>query len=40
MPPAGPLNDLSLGGVGYWMMAKATEKQDATWALDAVSQQR
>jgi ABC-type glycerol-3-phosphate transport system substrate-binding protein len=33
MPPAGPLNDLSLGGVGYWMMASATEKQDATWAL-------
>lgn len=33
MPPAGPLNDLSLGGVGYWMMAKATEKQDVTWDL-------
>lgn len=33
MPPSGPNNDLSLGGVGYWMMAEATEKKDAAWAL-------
>jgi len=33
MPPAGPNNDLSLGGVGYWMMASATEQQDVAWDL-------
>lgn len=33
MPPGGPLNDLSLGGVGYWMMAEASKNKDAAWAL-------
>ena len=33
MPPAGPLNDLSLGGVGYWMMADASEAKPEAWAL-------
>ncbi len=33
MPPVGPLNDLSLGGVGYWMMAEATEAKPEAWAL-------
>lgn len=33
MPPAGPANDLSLGGVGYWMMANASEAKPEAWAL-------
>jgi ABC-type glycerol-3-phosphate transport system substrate-binding protein len=33
MPPAGPLNDLSLGGVGYWMMAEASEHKPEAWEL-------
>lgn len=33
MPPAGPVNDLSLGGVGYWMMAEETEDKAAAWDL-------
>jgi ABC-type glycerol-3-phosphate transport system substrate-binding protein len=33
MPPAGPLNDLSLGGVGYWMMAEASDAKPEAWAL-------
>ncbi len=33
MPPAGPLNDLSLGGVGYWMMAEQSEAKAEAWAL-------
>ncbi len=35
MPPAGPDNDLSLGGVGYWMMSSATKHQDVAWDLMA-----
>lgn len=33
MPPAGPMNDLSLGGVGYWMMANASKNKEAAWKL-------
>jgi ABC-type glycerol-3-phosphate transport system substrate-binding protein len=33
MPPAGPENDLSLGGVGYWMMAEQSEHKPEAWAL-------
>lgn len=33
MPPAGPVNDLSLGGVGYWMMANASKAKPEAWAL-------
>lgn len=33
MPPAGPVNDLSLGGVGYWMMAEKSQDKAAAWAL-------
>ena len=33
MPPGGPANDLSLGTVGYWMMAEKSETKAAAWAL-------
>jgi ABC-type glycerol-3-phosphate transport system substrate-binding protein len=33
MPPAGPLNDLSLGGVGYWMMAEKCDHKAEAWKL-------
>jgi multiple sugar transport system substrate-binding protein len=33
MPPAGPVNDLSLGGVGYWMMAEKSQHKEAAWRL-------
>ena len=33
MPPAGPVNDLSLGSVGYWMMAEQSEHKPEAWAL-------
>ena len=32
MPPAGPANDLSLGGVGYWMMAEKSQHKPEAWA--------
>ena len=33
MPPAGPANDLSLGGVGYWMIAEKSQSKPEAWAL-------
>jgi multiple sugar transport system substrate-binding protein len=33
MPPAGPANDLSLGGVGYWMMAEKSQHKPEAWEL-------
>jgi len=33
MPPAGPKNDLSLGGVGYWMMASKSQHKAEAWEL-------
>lgn len=33
MPPAGPANDLSLGGVGYWMMAEKSQHKPEAWQL-------
>jgi multiple sugar transport system substrate-binding protein len=33
MPPAGPKNALSLGGVGYWMMASKSEHKKEAWEL-------
>lgn len=33
MPPAGPVNDLSLGGVGYWMIAEKSQHKVEAWAL-------
>jgi multiple sugar transport system substrate-binding protein len=32
-PPAGPDNNLSLGGVGYWMMAEKSQHKPEAWAL-------
>jgi ABC-type glycerol-3-phosphate transport system substrate-binding protein len=33
MPPAGPANDQSLGGIGYWMMAAKSQHKAEAWAL-------
>src|SRR5262249_37734774 len=33
MPPAGPMNALSLGGIGYWMMASKSKQQAEAWKL-------
>jgi multiple sugar transport system substrate-binding protein len=33
VPPAGPDNNLSLGGVGYWMMAEKSQHKAEAWAL-------
>jgi sn-glycerol 3-phosphate transport system substrate-binding protein len=32
-PPAGPVNNLSLGGVGYWMMAEKSQHKAEAWTL-------
>jgi multiple sugar transport system substrate-binding protein len=33
MPPSGPANDFSLGGVGYWMMAEKSQHKPEAWEL-------
>ncbi|MEZ4500926.1 MAG: sugar ABC transporter substrate-binding protein [Thermomicrobiales bacterium] len=33
VPPSGPANNLSLGGVGYWMMAEKSKHKAEAWAL-------
>jgi len=33
MPPSGPANDLSLGGVGSWMMAEKSQHKPEAWEL-------
>jgi ABC-type glycerol-3-phosphate transport system substrate-binding protein len=33
VPPAGPDNNFSLGGVGYWMMAEKSQHKAEAWAL-------
>lgn len=33
VPPTGPVNNLSLGGVGYWMMAEKSQNKAEAWAL-------
>jgi ABC-type glycerol-3-phosphate transport system substrate-binding protein len=33
MPPAGPANDFSLGGIGYWMMAEKSQHKAEAWKL-------
>ncbi len=33
MPPAGPANAESLGGIGYWCMATKTKSREASWKL-------
>lgn len=33
VPPSGPLNNQSVGGVGYWMMAEKSQHKPEAWAL-------
>lgn len=33
VPPSGPMNNQSVGGVGYWMMAEKSKHKPEAWAL-------